>query len=96
MHHFTYRNGVLHAEDVSLAAIAEDIGTPFYCYSHATLTRHYQVFDAAFSGTDHMICYSVKANSNLAVIKTLADLGAGAGHCFGRRVAPRAGGWHCT
>ncbi|MGI9482634.1 MAG: diaminopimelate decarboxylase [Hyphomicrobiales bacterium] len=78
MHHFSYRNGVLHAEDVALSAIADEIGTPLYCYSHATLTRHYQVFDAAFEGTDHEICYSVKANSNQAVIKTLADLGAGA------------------
>jgi diaminopimelate decarboxylase len=77
MHHFAYRGGVLHAEDVSLKALAEDIGTPFYCYSTATLERHYQVMDEAFAGTDHMICYAMKANSNQAVIRTMAELGAG-------------------
>lgn len=77
MHHFSYRDGVLHAEDVSLRSIAEDVGTPFYCYSSATLERHYAVFAEAFRGTDHMICYALKANSNQAVIKTLADMGAG-------------------
>jgi diaminopimelate decarboxylase len=77
MHHFAYRDGVLHAEDVSLKVIAEDVGTPFYCYSAATLERHYRVFDEAFKGTDHTICYSMKANSNQAVVKTLVDLGAG-------------------
>ena len=77
MHHFAYRGGVLHAEDVDLKALAEDVGTPFYCYSTATLTRHYRVMAEAFAGTDHMICYAMKANSNQAVIKTMADLGAG-------------------
>ncbi|MFO0992637.1 MAG: diaminopimelate decarboxylase [Hyphomicrobiales bacterium] len=77
MHHFAYRDGVLHAEDVNLKVIAEDVGTPFYCYSTATLERHYRVFDEAFKGTDHTICYSMKANSNQAVVKTLVDLGAG-------------------
>lgn len=77
MHHFAYRGGVLHAESVDLRALADAVGTPFYCYSTATLTRHYRVFDEAFAGTDHMVCYSVKANSNIAVIRTLADLGAG-------------------
>jgi diaminopimelate decarboxylase len=77
MHHFAYRNGVLHAEDVSLKRIAEDVGTPFYCYSTATLERHYQVMDRAFAGTDHMICYAMKANSNQAVIKIMAAQGAG-------------------
>jgi diaminopimelate decarboxylase len=77
MHHFSYRDGVLHSEDVSLAAIAEDVGTPFYCYSTATLERHYRVMDEAFEGTDHMICYAMKANSNQAVIKTMAAMGAG-------------------
>lgn len=77
MHHFAYRDGVLHAEDVSLKLIAEEVGTPFYCYSTATLERHYQVMDRAFAGTDHMICYAMKANSNQAVIKTMAALGAG-------------------
>ena len=78
MHHFSHKDGILHAEDVSVAAIAEAVGTPFYCYSTATLTRHYQVFDAAFAGIDHAICYSMKANSNQAVVATLARLGAGA------------------
>jgi len=78
VHHFHYRDGVLHAEDVSLAAIATEVGTPFYCYSTATLERHYTVFADAFAGTDTLVCYSVKANSNLAVLKTLAVLGSGA------------------
>lgn len=77
MHHFAYRNGVLHAEDVSLETIAESVGTPFYCYSTATLTRHYKVFSDAFSGDDALVCYSIKANSNLAVLKTLGTLGSG-------------------
>lgn len=77
MHHFAYRDGVLHAEDVNLQALAEEIGTPFYCYSTATLERHFKVMRDAFAGTDHMICYAMKANSNQAVIKTMADLGAG-------------------
>ncbi len=77
MHHFTYKNGHLHAEDVAISAIAEAVGTPFYCYSTATLQRHYQVFDKALEGLDHIICYALKANSNQAVIKTLAALGAG-------------------
>ena len=77
MHHFAYRDGILHAEDVSLKALAEEIGTPFYCYSSATLERHYKVMHDAFAGTDHMICYAMKANSNQAVIRTMAELGAG-------------------
>ena len=77
MHHFTYRDGVLHAEDVNLKQLAEEIGTPFYCYSTATLERHFNVMKNAFAGTDYMICYAMKANSNQAVIKTMADLGAG-------------------
>ena len=77
MHHFHYRDGRLYAEDVDLTVLAGEIETPFYCYSTATLERHYGVFDAAFHGTDHMVCYAVKANSNQAVLKTLADLGAG-------------------
>jgi diaminopimelate decarboxylase len=78
MHHFTYRQGVLHAEAVNLAEIAATVGTPFYCYSTATLVRHYKVFADAFAGVRSLICYAMKANSNQAVIKTLADLGAGA------------------
>jgi diaminopimelate decarboxylase len=77
MHHFHYRDGVLHAEDVNLQQLADEVGTPFYVYSTATLERHYQVMDKAFEGTDHMICYAMKANSNQAVIKTMAAQGAG-------------------
>jgi diaminopimelate decarboxylase len=77
MHHFSYRGGVLHAEDVSLGTLAAEIGTPFYCYSSATLERHFKVMHDAFAGTDHMICYAMKANSNQAVIRTMAELGAG-------------------
>jgi diaminopimelate decarboxylase len=77
MHHFAYRGGVLHAEDVSLTDIARDVGTPFYGYSTATLERHYHVLQQAFAGLDTLICYAIKANSNQAVIATLARLGAG-------------------
>ncbi len=77
MHHFVYQNGVLHAEGVNLDTIASKVGTPFYCYSSATLERHYDVFAKAFAGSDALICYSIKANSNLAVLKTLAQLGSG-------------------
>jgi diaminopimelate decarboxylase len=78
MHHFAYRNGVLHAEDVDLIALSDAVGTPFYCYSSATLERHYRVFAGAFADVDALICYAMKANSNQAVIATLARLGAGA------------------
>ena len=77
MHHFAYRGGVLHAEGVSLARIAEEVGTPFYCYATATLERHYRVLQEAFAGLDTLICYALKANSNQAVIATLAKAGAG-------------------
>ena len=78
MDHFLYRNGALFAEDVSIAEIAAEVGTPFYCYSTATLERHYRLFEEALAGLDCLICYAVKANSNLAVLKTLARLGSGA------------------
>jgi diaminopimelate decarboxylase len=78
MHHFVYRNGVLHAEAVNLVDLAQAVGTPFYCYSTATLRRHYEVFAGAFADVKALVCYAMKANSNQAVIKTLADLGAGA------------------
>jgi diaminopimelate decarboxylase len=78
MHHFSYRDGVMHAEGVSLATIAADVGTPFYCYSTATLTRHYRVFAEAFADVPSLVCYAMKANSNQAVIATLAKLGCGA------------------
>ncbi|CAN1723902.1 Diaminopimelate decarboxylase [Hyphomicrobium sp. 1Nfss2.1] len=77
MHHFHYRGGVLHAEGVSLARLADEVGTPFYCYSTATLERHYKVITEAFAGQDALICFAVKANSNQAVLATLARLGAG-------------------
>lgn len=77
MHHFAYRNGSLHAEDVDLAALARDVGTPFYCYSAATLRRHFEVFRNAFAGDDALVCYALKANSNQAVLRVLAGLGAG-------------------
>jgi diaminopimelate decarboxylase len=78
MDHFEYKNGALAAEDVPVSEIAEAVGTPFYCYSTATIERHFRVFEEALSGLSATICYAVKANSNLAVIKTLADMGAGA------------------
>ena len=78
MDHFTYKNGVLHAEDVAIAAIADAVGTPFYCYSHATLTRHAQVFTESLAAVKPLICFAVKANSNIAVLKTLAAQGLGA------------------
>jgi diaminopimelate decarboxylase len=78
MHHFAYRGGVLHAEAVNLASLAQAVGTPFYCYSTATLERHYRVFADAFADVPSLVCYAVKANSNQAVIATLSRLGAGA------------------
>lgn len=77
MHHFIMKDGVMHAEAVALPTLAAAVGTPFYCYSTATLTRHYQVFDQAFAALPHLVCYAVKANSNQAVLVTLARLGAG-------------------
>lgn len=77
MNHFDFRDGVLHAENVSIPEIARAVGTPFYCYSTATLERHFKVFSKAFDGVDAMVCYAMKANSNQAVLKTLARLGAG-------------------
>ncbi len=78
MNHFGYKNGSLYAEDVAIETIAAEVGTPFYCYSTATLTRHYEVFARAFADIDALVCYAVKANSNQAVLATLAQLGAGA------------------
>ncbi|BBA32971.1 diaminopimelate decarboxylase [Methylocaldum marinum] len=77
MDYFNYRDGMLHAEDVPLAAIAERYGTPCYVYSRATIERHWRAFDAAFAGKPHLVCYAVKANSNLAVLNILARLGSG-------------------
>jgi diaminopimelate decarboxylase len=77
VNHFEYRAGVLHAEDVPLPTIAAAIGTPFYCYSTATLTRHFRVFRDAFAGLDVLICYAMKANSNQSVLATFIKEGAG-------------------
>lgn len=77
MDHFLYRNGVLHAEDVALTEIAAAVGTPFYVYSTATLERHYRLFEEALAPLPHLVCFAVKSNGNIAVLKTLARLGAG-------------------
>jgi len=78
MHHFEYRNGEYYYEDVPLSRIASEVGTPFYCYSHSTLTRHFEVFDKAFEDIPHIICFAVKANSNIAVLRLFANHGGGA------------------
>jgi diaminopimelate decarboxylase len=77
MHHFLYRDRMLFCEDVPIEAIAREVGTPFYCYSHATLTRHFLAFDSAFDAVDHLTCFSVKSCSNVAILRVLAKLGAG-------------------
>jgi len=77
VNHFQYKNGILSAEDVPLTELADAVGTPFYCYSTATLTRHYKVFEAALP-KGSLIAFSVKANGNIGVLKTLGNLGAGA------------------
>lgn len=77
MDHFLYRNGILHAEDVAIPEIAARVGTPFYVYSTATLTRHFRLFTEALSPLPHLVCFAIKSLSNVAVLKTLGDLGAG-------------------
>jgi diaminopimelate decarboxylase len=77
MRHFAYRDGILHAEDVALTTLAEAVETPFYCYSTATIERHFRVFSEAFADVDALVCYAMKANSNQAVLTILARLGAG-------------------
>ena len=77
MDHFLYRDGKLFAEDVPLSEIAAAVGTPFYCYSTATFERHFRLFDEALEGTEHLVCYAMKAASNQAILKTLAQAGAG-------------------
>ena len=77
MDYFSYKGGILHAEDASIQEIAKEVGTPFYVYSTATLRRHFDLFESALSGIDHLICYAVKAASNQAILKTLANFGAG-------------------
>lgn len=78
MHHFEYRGADLYCEEVPVAALAEEVGTPFYLYSHATLTRHFRVFDEAFHEVPHLICFAVKANANLAILRLFAGMGGGA------------------
>ncbi|MEM7729669.1 MAG: diaminopimelate decarboxylase [Pseudomonadota bacterium] len=87
MRHFEVRDGELHAEGVPLSAIAASVGTPVYVYSSATLERHYRVFADSFSGIDALVAYSVKANSNIAVLQLLARLGAGADVVSGGELA---------
>ncbi|HEU0221995.1 MAG TPA: diaminopimelate decarboxylase [Paracoccaceae bacterium] len=87
MDHFLYRGGVLHAEEVPVPEIAAAVGTPFYVYSAATLTRHYRLFEEALAGLSHRIAYAVKANSNLAVLRLLAGLGAGMDTVSGGEIA---------
>ncbi len=77
MHHFDYKNGVLHAENIDLKALAQKVGTPFYCYSARTFARHFRVFSDAFKGQNALVCYAMKANSNLAVLRILAEQGTG-------------------
>ncbi len=77
MHHFAYRDGRLFAEEIPLEKIAREVGTPFYCYSHATLERHFQAFEASLGGVPHLVCFSVKSNSNLAVLNVFLNQGAG-------------------
>jgi diaminopimelate decarboxylase len=78
MHHFIYKGDDLYCEDLLVSSIAEQVGTPFYLYSHATITRHFRVFEGAFNSLEHLTCFSVKSNSNIAILKTLALEGAGA------------------
>ncbi len=77
MDHFLYQGGILHAEDVAIPDIAAAVGTPFYVYSTATLTRHYQLFTEALAPLPHLVCFAIKSLSNVAVLKVLGDLGAG-------------------
>ncbi len=78
MHHFSYKNAELYCEDVPVRKIADHVGTPFYLYSHATLVRHFNAFDSAFDGIEHLTCFSVKSNSNIAILRLFSRLGAGA------------------
>ena len=77
MHHFEYREGKLYCEQIAIEAIAREVGTPFYCYSHATLSRHFRAFDSAFAEVDHLTCFSVKSCSNIAILNLFASMGAG-------------------
>ena len=77
MHHFHYHQDELYCEDVAVREIADKVGTPFYLYSYATLKRHFLAFDKAFEGVERLVCFSAKANSNMAILKLFADLGSG-------------------
>jgi diaminopimelate decarboxylase len=77
MHHFHYKDNVLYGEEVPVAAIAEEVGTPFYLYSHATLTQHFKAFDGSFNGMKHLTCFSMKSNSNMAILRLFAQMGGG-------------------
>ena len=77
MHHFHYHQNELYCEHIPVRQIAQEVGTPFYLYSHATLVRHFHAFDGAFEGADRLVCYSAKANASLAVLKLLKRLGSG-------------------
>src|SRR5262245_4577678 len=77
MHHFAYENGRLHCESVSLERIADEVGTPVYVYSEATLQRHVRVFDQAFASVPHLTCYAIKANSNVNLLRRFAEWGTG-------------------
>ena len=93
MHYFHYKNGQLHAEDIAVADLVREHGTPLYIYSASTLKRHYRAFDSAFAGIDHLTCFSVKANSNLSLLKILAQevpIPRDRGALNGQRVASRA------
>lgn len=97
MHYFQYRNGHLHAEDIAVADLVHEYGTPLYIYSATTLKRHFKAFDTAFDGIDHLTCYSVKANSNMGFLKILAQEGAGTDIVSGGELfrALRAGDHGC-
>ena len=77
MHYFEYKKGELYCEDVALKDLAENVGTPTYIYSQKTIERHFQAYQSGFQNTDHLICYSVKANSNLSILRLLGEMGAG-------------------
>ena len=88
MHYFDYKGGQLFAEDIAVADLVHEYGTPLYIYSASTIKRHFTAFDSAFSGMPHLTCYSVKANSNLSFLKLLAEQGAGNPRLSGLRGYP--------
>ena len=86
MHYFSYKDGDLYCEEVPIVTIADSVGTPFYLYSHKTLVRHFKAFDSAFEKVRHLVCYSVKANSNLVLLRIFVTLGAGMDVVSGREL----------